>query len=201
MLQTLSELKCLDSSIYHLPTLDIAKKLLGCILIKETTEGTAAGIIVETEAYIGPEDQASHSFQNRRTKRTEAMFGRPGTTYMYTMHTHNLFNVVTGKIDQPEAVLIRAVEPIYNIDLIRKRRSKITKDTHLTNGPGKLTKALGIDMADYGHDLTHSPLWIASYNTPTSEVVSGPRIGIDNAGDAKDYPWRFWLKHNKYVSK
>lgn len=201
MLHNLSELKCLSESFYQAPTLDLAKTLLGCILVKETNEGNAAGMIVETEAYIGPEDQASHSYLNRRTKRTEAMFAKPGTTYMYSMHTHNLFNVVSGKINQPEAILIRAVEPVFNLALIRKRRPKIAKDKLLTNGPGKLTKALSITMHDYGHQLTHSPLWIAKPLTSISSIETGPRIGIDNAGEAIHYPWRFWVSENSFVSR
>lgn len=200
MLHNLSELKCLSKVFYQAHTLDLAKTLLGCILVKETNEGIAAGTIVETEAYIGPEDQASHSYLNRRTKRTEAMFSEPGTTYMYSMHTHNLFNVVSGKINQPEAILIRAVEPVFNLELIRTRRPKITKDKQLTNGPGKLTKALSITMQDYGHQLTNSPLWIAEPLIPVSPIQSGPRIGIDNAGEATKYPWRYWISKNPFVS-
>ncbi|WP_112179531.1 MULTISPECIES: DNA-3-methyladenine glycosylase [Paraliobacillus] len=201
MLTNLSELKSLPNLFYQQPTLELAKKLLGCVLVKETTEGNAAGIIVETEAYIGPDDQASHSYLNRRTKRTEAMFSKPGTTYMYSMHTHSLFNVVSGKVNQPEAVLIRAVEPTFNLELMRTRRPKITKDKQLTNGPGKLTKALSITMDDYGHQLNHSPLWIARPHTSVSSIQTGPRIGIDNAGDATNYPWRFWIKGNSFVSR
>lgn len=201
MLHNLSELECLSDSFYQAPTLELAKKLLGCILVKETSQGTAAGMIVETEAYIGPDDKASHSYLNRRTKRTEAMFSQTGTTYMYSMHTHNLFNVVSGKINQPEAILIRAVEPVYNVALIRSRRPNITKDKQLTNGPGKLTKALSITMDDYGHQLTQAPLWIAKSVTSISSIQTGPRIGIDNAGEARDYPWRFWISENLFVSR
>jgi len=101
-----------DEQFFSLPTLDLARKLLGCILVKETEEGVAAGYIVETEAYLGPEDRASHAYGNRRTKRTEIMFQKAGLAYTYTMHTHCLVNVVSGPREKPEAVLIRALEPL-----------------------------------------------------------------------------------------
>ncbi|MFB1050262.1 DNA-3-methyladenine glycosylase [Paraliobacillus sp. JSM ZJ581] len=197
----INQLTSLNEVFYQLPTLTLAKQLLGCILIKETSEGTAAGMIVETEAYIGPQDRAAHSYQNKRTKRTEIMFGPPGYTYTYSMHTHCLFNVVSGQVNHPEAVLIRAVEPSFNLPLIKKRRPKIQKDTYLTNGPGKLTKALQISMEDYGHHLIASPLWIATRAQDHIPISCGPRIGIDNTGNAKYYPWRFWITNNSFVSK
>lgn len=189
-------------SFYYQPTLDLAKALLGCMLIKVTKEGIASGFIVETEAYIGPGDCAAHSFNNRRTKRTEIMFGEPGHTYTYTMHTHCLLNVVSGDAESPEAVLIRGVEPCNGQDLMEKRRPKAKKKQQWTNGPGKLTKALGITMDDYGHPLHERPLWIApGWTVDSSQIVSGPRIGIDNTGDAKHYPWRFWVEENAFVSR
>jgi DNA-3-methyladenine glycosylase len=181
-------------------TLEIARALLGKILVKETEAGVASGWIVETEAYIGPEDRAAHSFGNLRTKRTEVMFGPPGHIYTYVMHTHCLVNIVSGKIEHPEAVLIRAVEPCIGIDLMYKRRGKEKKEKDLTNGPGKLTKALGIIKEDYGLPCFKPPLYIAEGKTSV-EIEKGPRIGIDNSGEAKDYPWRFWIKDNSFVSK
>lgn len=194
--------KPLDKEFYSQPTLDLAKALLGCQLFKETPEGTASGIIVETEAYIGPGDRAAHSFGNRRTKRTEIMFGEPGITYMYTMHTHRLFNVVSGEKDHPEAILIRAVEPVDGQELMNKRRPKAKSQTQWTNGPGKLTQALGITMDDYGHPLDSSPLWISEgYKVNQDSISSGPRVGIHNSLEAVDYPWRFWISGNKFISK
>ncbi|MFL6555329.1 MAG: DNA-3-methyladenine glycosylase, partial [Bacillus sp. (in: firmicutes)] len=110
------ELVPLPLDFYNQPTLALAKALLGCLLVKETNEGMAAGYIVETEAYIGPSDRAAHSYNNRRTARTEVMFQRSGLAYTYLMHTHCLFNVVSGGEEHPEAVLIRAVEPQYGIE-------------------------------------------------------------------------------------
>ncbi|WP_430790744.1 DNA-3-methyladenine glycosylase [Virgibacillus flavescens] len=194
--------KPLDKKFYSQPTLDLAKALLGCKLFKETPEGTASGIIVETEAYIGPGDRAAHSFGNRRTKRTEIMFGEPGITYMYTMHTHRLFNVVSGEKDNPEAILIRAIEPVDGTELMEERRPKAKSRIQWTNGPGKLTQALGITMDDYGHPLGSSPLWITEGYKPDQDSISaGPRIGIHNSLEAVDYPWRFWITGNKYISK
>jgi DNA-3-methyladenine glycosylase len=193
------EIVPLPQEFYEQPTLDLAKALLGCLLVKETDQGIAVGYIVETEAYIGPSDKAAHSFNNRRTPRTEVMFHRSGLAYTYLMHTHCLFNVVSGGEEKPEAVLVRALEPRYGIELMKTRRG-IQELNNLTNGPGKLTKSLGITMEDYGSSLTLPPLYIAKGIFP--ECISvGKRIGIDNSGEAKDYPWRFWITNNKFVSR
>lgn len=188
----------LPQEIYELPTIELAKRLLGCLLVKETREGTTSGYIVETEAYLGPEDRAAHSFNNRRTKRTEIMFAEAGRVYTYVMHTHCLVNVVSGPPGKPEAVLIRAVEPAEGKELMLKRRPKQGRE--LTNGPGKLTKAMGINMEDYGGHFTKSPLFIAEGYSPVS-ISTGARIGIGNSGEARDYPYRFWISGNEYVSR
>lgn len=192
-------MEALSSDFFQKPTLELAKDLLGCLLVKETTEGIASGYIVETEAYMGPEDRAAHSFGNRRTKRTEIMFGEAGFVYTYAMHTHTLVNVVSGPLEKPEAILIRAIEPYSGLDLMHERRGTDNLK-NLTNGPGKLTKALGITMNDYGHSFLIPPLYIASGLVPT-DISIGPRIGIDNTGEAKDYPWRFWITENSFVSR
>ncbi|WP_042148563.1 DNA-3-methyladenine glycosylase [Paucisalibacillus sp. EB02] len=189
----------LPKSFYIKPTLILAKELLGCILVKVTEEGITSGVIVETEAYLGAADRAAHSFQNRRTKRTEIMFHEPGLVYTYQMHTHCLVNVVTGRTGTPEAVLIRAVEPFSGIELMLKRRP-VSNIKNLTSGPGKLTKALGITMDDYGKPFYNSSLFIAEGKQPTS-IEEGTRIGIDNSGEAKDYPYRFWVPGNPFVSR
>jgi DNA-3-methyladenine glycosylase len=189
----------LEMKFFQQPTLELSRALLGCLLVKETPEGVASGYIVETEAYMGPEDRAAHSFGNRRTKRTEIMFGHAGFVYTYQMHTHTLVNVVSGPVEKPEAILIRAVEPVGGIELMHKRRG-LPDIRKLTNGPGKLTKALGITMNDYGTSYTNGSLIIAPGKTP-NEISIGPRIGIDNSGEAKDYPWRFWVTGNQFVSR
>jgi DNA-3-methyladenine glycosylase len=188
-----------SQKFYERPTLELAKALLGCLLVKETDLGMAAGYIVETEAYIGPTDRAAHSYNNKRTGRTEIMFHRSGLAYTYLMHTHCLFNVVSGGEGNPEAVLVRAIEPRFGIELMKTRRG-IKELTKLTDGPGKLTKSLGITMEDYGNSLTLPPLFIAKGFSPESISV-GKRIGIDNSGEAKDYPWRYWITNNKFVSR
>ncbi|WP_316572470.1 DNA-3-methyladenine glycosylase [Neobacillus sp. YIM B06451] len=189
----------LNREFFEQPTLTLARSLLGCILAKETAKGLAAGYIVETEAYIGPGDRAAHSYLNRRTKRTEVMFGESGRAYTYVMHTHCLVNVVSGGEGNPEAVLIRAVEPVCGEALMHERRG-VDQTIKLTSGPGKLTKALGITMEDYGRKLTEPPLFIARGIVPDS-ISTGTRIGIGNSGEAKDYLWRFWITENPYVSK
>jgi len=193
------EFTLLTRPFFDQPTLDLARSLLGCILAKETTEGLAAGYIVETEAYIGPGDRAAHSYMNRRTKRTEIMFGESGLVYTYVMHTHCLVNVVSGGLGHPEAVLIRALEPVYGETLMHNRRG-VAETVKLTSGPGKLTKALGITKDDYGRSFTEPPLFIAKGYLPDA-ISEGPRIGIGNSGEAKDYPWRFWITGNRFVSR
>lgn len=187
-------------SFFQKPTLELARSLLGMLLVKETELGVASGWIVETEAYVGPGDRAAHSFGGRRTPRTEVMFGPPGYAYTYVMHTHCLFNVVGGEPGCPEAVLIRAVEPAEGEALMFERRGRLKKIHHLTSGPGKLTKALGIGIQDYGLPLDKPPLYIAE-GRPVSSLSAGPRIGIDNSGEARDYPWRFWETGNPFVSR
>ncbi|MFG6149229.1 DNA-3-methyladenine glycosylase [Halobacillus sp. B23F22_1] len=189
----------LPKVFYEQPTLELARSLLGCELVKETTEGTASGYIVETEAYIGPVDRAAHSYNYKRTKRTQVMFGPAGYAYTYVMHTHCLVNVVSGEEGSPEAVLIRAVEPVEGIDLMYARRGD-KKEKDLTNGPGKLTKALGIIRSDYGRPYDTPPLYIKEGFKP-ARISQGKRIGIENSGDARDFPWRFWVTDNKFVSR
>lgn len=192
--------KPLEQSFYQKPTLQLAQSLLGKLLVKETKDGVASGWIVETEAYLGAEDRAAHSFGNRRTKRTEIMYHEAGHVYTYSMHTHCLVNVVSGEKDVPEAILIRAVEPYEGIDLMYKRRGEKKKEVELTNGPGKLTKALGITMVDYGKTFFGPPIYILDGPKPAS-ISKGPRIGIDNSGEARDYPYRFWVSGNRFVSR
>ncbi len=184
---------------FEQPTLKLARSLLGCLLVKETDEGMTSGYIVETEAYMGALDQAAHSFGNRRTKRTEVMFGERGSIYTYVMHTHCLVNVVSGNVGIPEAILIRAVEPFEGKDLMRERR-KGQPEKNWTSGPGKLTKAMGITMEDYGGSFRKPPLMICEGIKP-DRIKEGRRIGIENSGEARDYPWRFWIEGNPYVSK
>lgn len=190
----------LPASFFDRSALELAPVLIGKLLVKETEAGTASGWIVETEAYRGPDDRAAHSYGNRRTARTEVMFGPPGYAYVYVMHTHTLLNVVCGEEGAPEAVLIRAVHPCSGIGMMHGRRGPVKKERDLTNGPGKLSKSLGIAIGDYGRPLFECPLYIAE-GRAAGTVVSGPRIGIERSGEAKHYPWRFWESGNPYVSR
>ena len=188
------------AEFFNAPTLELSRKLLGQILVHELPGGLVAGRIVETEAYMGAEDRAAHSFGNRRTKRTEIMFGKPGLVYTYQMHTHTLINVVSGPEETPRAILIRAVEPVEGIDLMAELRGKHMPIKQWTSGPGKLTKAMGITMAHYGHHFSEKPLYIAQ-GDPVHAVSVGPRVGIGNSLEAVHYPYRFWESENPFVSK
>lgn len=191
-------------------TLQVAQDLLGKILVVPTESGErVSGIIVETEAYMGAEDKAAHSYGNRRTKRTETMFAEGGTVYIFFIYgMYYQFNVVVGAVDKPHAVLIRAVEPLENIEIMRarrnlKRKSPVVKmpDKNLTNGPGKLCIALGIDKSFNNENLTAGKIWLETGREPVREVVSGKRVGIDYAEEFAEKPWRFWVKNNLFVSR
>ncbi|AXI00334.1 DNA-3-methyladenine glycosylase [Sporosarcina sp. PTS2304] len=191
----------IDPDFFNVPVLELARKLVGKYIVHERVGGRLVVRIVETEAYHGAEDRAAHSFGNRRTKRTEVMFGEAGSVYTYQMHTHTLMNVVSAQEGVPHAVLIRAGEPVEGLETMRENRgSHIKKLFDLTNGPGKLSKALGVTMDYYGHHWTRKPLYIAE-GVPQAEIVAGPRVGIGNTGEAVHYPWRFYEKDNPFVSK
>ncbi len=183
--------------------LTVARELLGKLLVVPARNGSrVSGLIVEAEAYRGPQDRAAHSFGGRRTKRTEPMYGVGGTAYVFFVYgMYNQFNVVTNASDVPHAVLIRAVEPVEGIELMRKRR-KGQPDHNLTNGPGKLCIAMGIDRRLDAADLLGNRVWLeAGRNIPRSQIASGPRIGIDYAEEWKDKRWRFWIRGNAFVSR
>jgi DNA-3-methyladenine glycosylase len=184
-------------------TLQIARDLLGKLLVVPTARGErVSGMIVETEAYLGAIDKAAHSYGNRRTKRTETMFSIGGTAYIFFIYgMYYQFNIVVGAIDTPHAILIRAVEPVENIDIMRERRG-VMPDKNLTSGPGKLCLAFGIDKGFDKEDLLGDKVWLEDYkNFSVDETTSGKRIGIDYAEEFAAKPWRFWLKNNLYVSK
>ncbi|WP_418895845.1 DNA-3-methyladenine glycosylase [Sporosarcina cyprini] len=192
--------KPIDKDFFELPVLQLARELVGQYIVHERPEGLLVARIVETEAYHGPEDRAAHSFGNRRTKRTEVMFGEPGMVYTYQMHTHTLMNVVSGPIGTPHAVLIRAGEPVEGLECMKGNRGEHLRMIDWTNGPGKLSKALGVTMKYYGHHWGDEPLFI-SEGPGAQRVESGPRVGIGNSGEAVHYPWRFYETDNPYVSK
>lgn len=181
----------------------VARDLLGKLLVVPTKDGRrVSGIIVETEAYRGPLDRAAHSYGGRRTTRTETMYGIGGTAYVFFVYgMYNQFNVVTNVADAPHAVLIRALEPVEGIEVMRKRRLG-QPDHNLTNGPGKLCIAMGIDRKLDSADLLGDRVWLEQGRTiPRSQIASGPRIGIDYAEEWVDKPWRFWIRENPFVSR
>ncbi|HSK71562.1 MAG TPA: DNA-3-methyladenine glycosylase, partial [Pyrinomonadaceae bacterium] len=184
-------------------TLQIARDLLGKVLVVPTETGErVSGMIVETEAYLGAEDKAAHSFGNRRTNRTETMFAQGGTAYVYFIYgMYFQFNVVVGEIGTPHAILIRAVEPLEGIEIMRERRGQM-KDTNLTSGPGKLCIAFGIDKSFDKEDLLGGRVWIEEGEKfSTDSIACGKRIGIDYAEEYAEKPWRFWIKNNSFVSR
>ena len=183
--------------------LEVARDLLGKKLVVPNRNGTrVAGIIVETEAYRGPEDRASHAYGGRRTNRTETMYGPGGTAYVYFVYgMYNQFNVVTNVENVPHAILVRALEPVEGIEVMRERRHG-QPDRNLTNGPGKLCIAMGIDRKLDRADLLGNDVWVeGGEKIPPRRIASGPRIGIDYAQEWIDKPWRFWVKDNSFVSR
>jgi DNA-3-methyladenine glycosylase len=194
----------LQREFYTRPNvLAVARDLLGKLLVVPAKNGKrVSGKIVEVEAYRGPQDRAAHSFGGRRTKRTETMYRIGGTAYVFFVYgMYYQFNVVTNVADAPHAVLIRAVEPVEGIELMRKRRHA-QPNHNLTNGPGKLCIALGIDCTLDGADLLGERVWLEQgEKISRSRIASGPRIGIDYAEGWIDKPWRFWVKDNCFVSR
>ncbi len=183
--------------------LTVARELLGKLLVVPAPNGQrVSGIIVETEAYRGPLDRASHAYGGRRTRRTETMYGLGGTVYIFFVYgMYNQFNVVTNVENVPHAVLIRALEPAEGIELMRQRRHD-QPDRNLTNGPGKLCMAMGIDRRLDRADLSGNDVWLeAGERIPPRRIASGPRIGINYAEEWVDKPWRFWVKDNPFVSR
>ena len=200
----------LDRSFFERPTVAVARDLLGVWLISATDEGVSAGPIVEAEAYGGPDDLASHA-RAGLTRRTTPMFGEAGHAYVYLVYgMHDCLNVVAyGAPAAAGAVLIRAIEPMVGVDLMRARRGRPSDaDSRLCAGPARLTQALGVDRSMDGHDLTlGEDVWLAPPSAvgsaaPAFEIASGPRIGVDYAGeDWAARPWRFWIAGHASVSR
>lgn len=199
----------LNREFYNRDTLVVAQELLGKVLVHEVDGVRTAGKIVEVEAYMGPIDKAAHSYNGRRTPRTEVMYGKPGFAYVYFIYgMHYCFNVVTREEGMPQAVLIRAVEPLEGKDKMSQRRFKksyecLTKSQkrNLTNGPAKLCGALRIDKSLNREDLCGDRLYIEEGSKEEFTIKSSKRIGIDYAEEAKDYLWRFYIENSEYVSR
>ena len=174
----------------------MARELLGCYLVYESPQGRVAGRLVEVEAYCGPRDPASHAF--RRTRRSEVMWGLPGTAYVYLSYgAHACMNVVTEPLGRPGAVLLRALEPVHGIALMQRRRGSDDL-RHLASGPGRLTQAMGITLADNQADLVAGPLYVARGGHLVGSIVATPRIGISVATDRR---WRFVVRGSPFLSR
>lgn len=181
----------------------IARDMLGMELFSQTNEGITSGLIVETEAYAGITDKASHAWNGRRTTRTEIMYAQGGTIYVYLCYgIHSLFNIVTNKVNIPDAVLVRAIKPETGIDLMLKRLKKENNCNPILYGPGNVTKAMGIHFSQSGMILgkfddsqTHK-IWIEKGKSPIgeTEIAIGKRIGVDYAGEDALRPYRFTWK-------
>lgn len=204
----------LDNAFFRrTDTIQIARDLLGKVLITNLEGQTTAGMIVETEAYNGAQDKACHAFGRRFTKRTQVMYMEGGAAYVYLCYgLHHLFNIVTNIADTPHAVLIRAAEPIIGIDAMLQRTGKPKPDATLTKGPGNMSKAFGITKLHTGLLLNTDELFIANptyaqkafgISVPEvaeKDIIITPRIGVDYAGEDAALPYRFFVKGNKYVS-
>ena len=184
-------------------TLSIARDLLGKLIVVPDEDGKrVSGMIVETEAYLGVIDRAAHSYGGRRTPRNEVMYGMAGHVYVFFVYgMYYQFNVVCGPVDTPHAILIRGVEPVEGIEIMRERRG-VMKGRNLTSGPGKLCIAMAIDKSLNGEDLLGTRVWLEDHRSfSNDDIAVGKRIGIDYAGEDAEKPWRFWVKGNEFVSK
>jgi DNA-3-methyladenine glycosylase len=183
----------------------LAKDLLGKYLVTNIHGHRCSGKIVETEAYRGPDDRACHAYNNRKTPRTEVIYEPGGVAYIYICYgMHHLMNVVTGPEDRAHAILIRALEPAEGAGIMAGRRQLAVSDYRLTKGPGALSLALGLTNTLSGTSLykPSSPVWIEDrgMSVRSGEICSGPRIGVESAGEAALWPWRYFIKGNRYVS-
>jgi len=194
---------------YARETLQVAKELLGKILVHEVNGVRLRGKIVETEAYIGSIDKACHAYGGKHTPRIETLYGMPGIAYVYFIYgMYHCFNVITKEEGYPEGVLIRAIQPIEGFDEMsqlrfKKEYNKLTKAQfkNLTTGPSKLCIAMNINKENNKQDLCTSGLYIEeSEEKEKIEVIQAKRIGIDYAEEAKDFLWRFYIKDNNWVS-
>jgi DNA-3-methyladenine glycosylase len=194
----------LPASFYtRTDVVQITRELLGKILVTNFDESITAGRIVEAEAYNGPHDKAAHSFGNRRTKRTEVMYGEGGVAYVYLCYgIHQMFNIVTSIADVPNAILIRALEPIAGIETMLKRSSKSVHGNDLTRGPGNVAKALGLHTTHTGLSLQSNEIYVADdgFKYNETDIAITTRIGVDYAAEDALLPYRFIVKGNKYVS-
>jgi DNA-3-methyladenine glycosylase len=188
----------LDRSFYlQEDVVSLARSFIGKILVSRLNNCTCSGIITETEAYNGITDKASHAYGGRRTRRTEIMYAEGGTAYVYLIYgIHSLFNIVTNKQDVPHAVLIRAIQPLEGIACMEERRKKPATSKGFTGGPGVVSEAMGIHYSHSGISLLGNEIWIEDrgIQVTDADIVAGPRIGVDYAGEDALLPYRFNLK-------
>lgn len=190
----------LPKSFYNRPALEVAVELLGKVLVRKLDGKRLSGKIVETEAYVGPEDLACHASKGH-TPRTSIMFNAGGCAYVYMIYgVYFCLNAVTGPKGFPSAVLIRALEPLENVEIMRRLRGA-ARDVDISSGPGKLCRAMSIDKALNGADLRSSVLWIEDSGLEVGSVGTSPRVGVDYAGEYRDKPWRFFVEGSPHVSK
>lgn len=193
-------MKILTREFYDRDTLMVAKDLLGCLLVREYEGERLVGRITETEAYIGRCDKACHAYGYKRTARTETLFARPGTAYLYLIYgMYTCLNFVTERSGEPAAVLIRGVEAVEGAQAMARLRfgkglNELTayQRKNFLNGPGKVCKGMALDRKLNGHDLLTPPLYVLPREGTVGEIHCGPRIGVDYAQEARDFPWRFW---------
>jgi DNA-3-methyladenine glycosylase len=191
----------LPRSFYGRPAVEVASDLLGKVLVRRIGRKNLSGKIVETEAYVGPHDLACHASKGH-TPRTSVMFGPPGYAYVYMIYGfYFCLNVVTEPPGYPAAVLIRAIEPLDNVGLMRKLRKNPERETNITSGPGKLCMAMSIDKQLNGADLLGTAIWIEDRSLDAGNILTSPRVGVDYAGEFKDKPWRFFVDGNPHVSR
>ncbi len=197
-------MKKLDYYFYNrADVVNIARELLGKVLVTQWDGVVTSGRIVETEAYRGVTDRASHAWNGRRTRRTEIMYDDGGKGYVYLCYgIHHLFNVVTNIKETPHAVLVRAVEPMEGIGTMLQRTGKKKPDRTLTSGPGNVSKALGLMVSHSGVSLLEDTVFIAddSYALKKRDIIATTRIGVDYAGEDALLPYRFFIRDNIYVS-
>ncbi len=194
-------------AFFRRPVLEVARDILGLVLVSRIGGRKTAGRIVEVEAYRGPKDLAAHSARGRRTPRNEVLYGRGGRTYVYLIYgLHHCMNVVVGDEDVPEAILLRGLEPVLGLPTMRDRRGGRPTDAHLARGPGNLTRALGIERSHNDTDLRHGRVQLlvppaGRFSAVTArDIVRSPRIGIDYAGTWAAKPWRFSVRDHPSVS-
>jgi len=191
----------LSRAFFRRPTLEVAQSLLGKVLVRRLRGKNLAGKIVETEAYVGPHDLACHASKGK-TPRTSIMFEGGGCAYVYMIYGfYFCLNAVTEPEDYPAAVLIRAIEPLDHIPVMKKLRQNPDHNTNIGSGPGKLCMAMSIDKMLNGADLTGDTLWIEDRRLDVGRIIATPRIGVDYAGEYKDKPWRFYEHGNPHVSR